>query len=226
MELGRKTSTESGSLADLDGTETVTGVKASETEYMQFTFDEERFNQERQLWNNQNIQNYSYEQSQDMPGGYRFRVTVENGNVVEEEVLEDAGILRRWDSVTGTYGDKPPRYLKGTLSDAYVHLEECILSYKSLFHPDGYTDGVKIVINYDPVYHFPTSWEFIEYCNVLQDYEIITTIVTEHTLTGSKEISRTVKVIYGPVRVGITHENRYLFGVDGSTKIYDFTPTN
>jgi hypothetical protein len=76
------------------------------------------------------------------------------------------------------------------------------------------------------VYHFPTSWEFIDYGNVLQDYEIITTIVTEHTLTGSKEISRKVEVIYGPVRVGETHINEYLFSDCGSTQFYNFAPMN
>jgi hypothetical protein len=51
--------------------------------------------QERQLWNNQNIQNYSFEQAQ---GSFSFkdifRITVENGNVANEEVLKDSMTTR------------------------------------------------------------------------------------------------------------------------------------
>jgi hypothetical protein len=198
----------------------LTETEAAKTEYMQFTFDEVRFNQERALWESLNIQNYSYEQFQ----GYsdlidRFRVTVEGGDVANEVVLEDSGTLQgRWYPLTET---EAPRLVYGTLDDLYKYLEDSILyrQYKTWLE-EG-CDGGKIVINYDPVYHFPTSWEFTEYYDVSQEVIVLTTITLRDTPTGSEEISREVTVTLGEIQIRYCDTH-----TDYDTRIENFTPVN
>jgi hypothetical protein len=220
--LGLKTSTETGSWADLDGTETVTGTKASETEYMQFTFDEEQFNQEYALWKSLNIHDYSFEQSEGLSLTDRFLVTVEDGSVVREDILEDSGIVREFDPITGERKKEATRSYKVTIDGLFYYAAGLAVRYKDLWERDNLCDGTKVVVTYDPVYHFPVSWDCYEYHSVKQDVSISTTIITEHTLTGSKEISRTTKVVYHPVKIGITYNS----ASSEDVQFYDFTPAN
>jgi hypothetical protein len=138
-----------------------------------FHFDEKRFQNEYQRWTNQNIQNYSFIMvDHEVPQRY----TVGGGTMIKREVL---------DGYYDAYADPDNKYswqiemnsLRGvskrdvsTLSELYGCLEKEAKNIKQRYD-SGELDRVDIDIAYDPVSHFPASWEFTGYTYVGVDNE-------------------------------------------------------
>lgn len=112
------------------------------------TFDRETFNRERQLWLEQNIQNYSFRFSNLGPGYRSFTIVVQDGEprYIREDTIPDAYFP------ANTIDYKNGKTLYRTISGFYTKIESWAASGEK-----GAQESITVV--YDSVYHYPIEME-------------------------------------------------------------------
>jgi hypothetical protein len=112
------------------------------------TFDEEEFNEQRAAWTTQNIQDYTFIFN-------ATRYFVENGQSKGWDVLE--GCDDRLDSVNKYWAYN---LNFRTIMDIYSYIKKEAENGKKEVETGNYV-SFEVIVSYDPVYHFPITWDII-----------------------------------------------------------------
>jgi len=127
-------------------------------EFITVKFDQETFNEQKQLWQSSDIKGYSYYLSMAYPpaSGYKGTIIVENGfyfdNIQESNDIGDDYVWKKYSTIDEIYLTINKIFIDNSnikVSRNDVYLEEIIVEYNKVNH-------IPSKINY--IYYYPSNF--------------------------------------------------------------------
>ncbi|GGG97508.1 hypothetical protein GCM10011416_14410 [Polaribacter pacificus] len=119
-----------------------------------FNFDQKTFEKNRQLWEQNKINNYTFSQKYSSTSiGSQPKLT----SVVKNNQLDSIFVQSNNTSIS----DLGEVFYYGTVNKVFQHIEWVTGYYENILHiNDGYMKGVFFEITYDETYHYPTKIKY------------------------------------------------------------------
>ena len=120
----------------------------SEDAYVHVKFDQKTFNEQKQLWQASNTKDYAYHLLASGFMMYDGKITVEDGNFKNEEILHEFSVS----SIGSGYS---------TIDMIYDRIEEAYKFYNGAQKSDFYYTEIKV--EYDKTNHIPINIHYVCY---------------------------------------------------------------
>ena len=120
----------------------------NEDDYVHVKFDQKTFNEQKQLWQASHTKDYEYQLFGSGFMMYDVKITVEDGNFKDEEILHEFSVS----SVGSGYS---------TIDMIYERIEEMYKYYNGSEKSDYYIKEIKV--EYDKINHIPIQINYVAY---------------------------------------------------------------